>query len=171
MRLVLMVMFVCSACTSGDVPVVYVTGDAREAGLLGVQTWSELGFVGTLDDPGLPECDRTWYSDWFESMCQITLDVRFVDRLSDDDVGGEEVLGKVDFETRVVLINTSEKGDALTHVMAHEVGHILLDAMHLESYLEQEGYVGIMSWMPTWLLEPTEDDFELACRSIGVCIN
>lgn len=160
-----------SGCAVDGVPVVYVIGDDVDVGRRGVEAWSALGFNAELEDPGLPECSRTWYSDWFgPSPCQITLVIERVDGLTDDDVGGGEVLGKIDFDTRSVSVSTAVRGEQLEHVMAHEVGHVLLDAMHLESYLDQDGYDGVMSWMPTWHIEPTEDDYEMACRRIGVCV-
>lgn len=142
-----------TACTSVPAQHVQVVTD-NQVILDGVKAWEALGF--RID---------TAPSDY-----EIRVEV--VDNLTDDDVGEDEVLGKIDPDTRTIYLNASLSGDRLQHVAAHEAGHILLEAMHLESYIKPAwGYYGIMSWQPTWLLEPTEDDLALACYTIGVCVN
>lgn len=133
-----------------------------------VNGWGALGFVAGTEDPGLPECSRTWYSDTFGADCQITLTVEIVPNLTDDDVGGGEILGVTN--GRHVRINARLTGDALHHTALHEVGHALLGPMHLDSYNHPPwGFDGVMrSWGSTDLA-PTANDYALACHTVGIC--
>jgi len=170
--LILAVLF--AACATHEPPYVQVvaeTPEVAELGIAAVGGWSALGFVSGLEDTGLPECDRTWYSDTFESDCQITLRVELVPGLSDDDVNGAEVLGMADQDRRIARVNARLTGDAQQHTMLHEVGHILLDSMHLDSYIKPTwGKDGVMRSSGSNDLEPTADDYAMACHTIGICV-
>jgi hypothetical protein len=140
-----------SACT--NVPfVVSVTGE-RAIGRQAIEGWSALGFTYT------------------EGAGDIAIDVRREIFVSDDcscRVRGAVHDGRITIDPRL-------EGDELLHTARHEFGHVLLDAMHLGSYLEPAwGNDGIMRASPDEMkppvLEPTSDDFALACHTIGVCI-
>lgn len=167
----LLLVLATTACATHEPPYVQVTGETA-VGLDGVNAWGALGFVSGVEDSGLPECDRAWYSDTFEPECQLTVHISLVPGLSDDDVNGAEINGRADQDARTVEINARYTGDALHHVAAHEVGHILLDSMHLDSYIKPTWEnIGIMSSMPSspWVIEPTDNDYALACHTIGIC--
>lgn len=139
------------AC-SGTPMMIAVTGEP-ELGRAAVETWSVLGFTYT-DGPA-----------------DLTIDLRREIFVSDD--CSCRVLGAV-YDGRVTVDPKLENAELL-HTTAHEFGHVLLDAMHLESYIHPTwGNDGIMRASPDAtkppVTEPTADDLALACYTIGVCI-
>lgn len=147
MKALALVLVLLGAC-SGTPMVIAVTGEP-ELGRSAVEAWSALGFTYT-DGPA-----------------DITIDVRRAVFVSDDCEC--RVLGHVLENGLDIEIDPLLEGDHLLHTARHEFGHVLLQAMHLESYLHPTwGTWGIMAGRATWLLEPTADDLALACHTIGL---
>lgn len=166
-------LFLVGACASHDPPYVRVVGAEPELGLEAVRAW-DLGFSPGLEDAGLPECDRTWYSDTFEPTCQLTIRIEFVPNLTDDDCANEcQVNGRASQDARLVELNATLwfTDTERQHVVTHEFGHILLDSMHLDSYPDRTwDLVGVMQSRATsYPTTPSSNDYALACYTIGVC--
>lgn len=164
-RLGLLVCVACSACGAcGDnspppAPLVHIVPDSsgwRDEYELGVESWSRLGFA--LGDDGV-ECPRYWYRDG-ETNCTITIHIslwpRFRERYGADAAAHRE--------TRGIVIDDRYTGHLLHHLVAHEVGHVLLDAGHHDG-------AGIMSSRGTADTAATGDDYAHACRAIGLCVH
>lgn len=136
-----------AACSAPTPMVIAVTGESaigREA----IEAWGVLGFTYT-DGPA-----------------DITIHVTRAPYTSPD--CSCRVLGHADGHE--VTIDPLLEGDHLRHVARHEFGHVLLQSLHLESYINPTwGTWGIMRGQPTWLLEPTPDDLAMACYTINVC--
>lgn len=173
MKPIIVVALMCAACASHDPPYVYVTGDRAQLGVDEVAAW-DLGFAPGLEDAGLPECSRTWYSDTFGETCQITIRLAFVPDLTDDDCANKcQINGRADSDARLVEVNATLKftDEQIRHIVLHETGHILLDSMHLESYLNPTWQpIGVMQAHPTdYPTTPSANDYALACYTLGIC--
>src|SRR5690606_27993297 len=111
----------------------------------------------TLGDSGV-ECPRDWYARG-ETDCTITVHLslwpRFRERYGMD--------GAADRATRGIVIDDRYSGALLHHLVAHELGHVLLDTGHHHER-------GILSSLGTADTVATRADYALACKSIGVCV-
>lgn len=125
----------------------------------GVHAWAALGFE-LVDESPLEPCPHRWYEEGI-TECLIPIGIA----LGPIVVDGMEYGGLADRETRTVYLNDEQTGDAFAEAAMHEIGHILLDAGHLEP-----GEVGVMSTPYPMSPEPTEADYALACATIGICL-
>ena len=148
MKLILVLLL--TSCTSSVPRTISVTGGA-DLGKQAVETWGMLGFT-YVHDGG-----------------DITINIRR-EVYTSEGCGGCVVLGHA--QDTKVWVDPDLVGDAAQHVARHEFGHILLETSdHLPNTK-----MGIMNaspyrnGVPTWILEPTQDDYDLACQTIGVCI-
>ncbi len=146
-------------------PDVVLTGDVRGPVLDGARAWEVLGFnVGSVDG-GLVECPRYWYSDGTDPRtCAIRIAV-----VREDNVATTYgAFGLASADKRRITLDTLlywvESYD-LRWFAAHEVGHVLLDAGHLDA----EPAIMNPDTRPS-AREPTDADLALACESIGVCL-
>lgn len=133
--------------------------DGVQEHLDGANAWAPLGFKVDYEHGAYArtECGRRWYaSEVVDTECQITIGVVMVDNLVER--RGTDALA--DREARAIYLDTRLDGDRLRIATAHEVGHIILDA-------PDHTRTGIMSGR-TWRM--SDDDRELACRKIGICI-
>lgn len=112
--------------------------------------WEPLGFV--FEDAGLGECGITWYSHG-ETDCQITIGIVSVPMLRERTGTNARTFR----DQRRVEIDSRLEGEPLLFAVSHEVGHVILDT-------SKHTPTGIMSGGAT---EMTEDDWRLACESIG----
>lgn len=161
---ILFLAILLSACVAETpaAPTVYVhtaPGDTHgETYVDAVHSWLDLGFRGTLSDPGLTECPRLWYSEGL-TECQISITIWPYPNLIRD----HTAIGLSNRERRQIMYESTLTGYyEVLPVSAHEFGHILLDAGH------HEGTGIMMAGGGTW--SPSEDDLALACESIGVCL-
>lgn len=125
----------------------------------GANAWAPLGFESAFEHGTYerPECGRHWFeSDEERATCQITIGVVLVPNLIER--RGTDALSNR--EERAIYLDTRLTGDQLRIATAHEVGHVVLDT-------PEHTRTGIMSGQ-TWHL--SDDDRDLACRTIGTCI-
>lgn len=175
MRTIIFALCVLTACTDAprpDAPLVRLVtvksdpahspAESRPEHIAGALAWYELGFDVELEDGTYPltECQRRWYaSDAPDARaCQLTIGVILVDFLIER--RGTSALANRD--ERSIALDTRLAGYELEIAVAHEVGHVLLDAPN-----EDHTASGIMSGRTTRM---SDDDRELACRNIGICI-
>lgn len=132
--------------------------EPRAEHLDGANAWSPLGFEFAFEYGayGRTECGRRWYTTDFDPECQITIGVVvtpfLVERRGTDALSNRE--------ERWLAVDSRLTGEALRIAIAHEVGHIVLDSPeHTAS--------GIMSGQTSRM---SDDDRDLACESIGICI-
>lgn len=130
--------------------------EALELGRKGVEAWGELGFVN--DENGVP--------------LKVT---RVLDLRSDDEYMNR-LNGHADSENRHIFVEARLTGDALLHVIVHELGHAILGCdVHLGATLEDRGMqvMGVMvdgSARIGWPTVPTQDDLNWACNCTGICV-
>lgn len=118
------------------------------------RSWEPLGF--TLASDSDTECPRLWYSEPRITDCTITVGIKREPML----VEREGTAAYANRAERFIVIDSSLEGYDLAVAATHELGHVLLDtAEHTEG--------GVMGGSST-SLEPV--DYELACRSVGICI-
>lgn len=163
-------------CGPPTAPYVQVIADDPELAARGVEAvfaWSELGFDGGIESTGNDECAENWYSNsWARSECQITIRLAIEVGMRNINVDGYHI-GHTDQETRVITLDdllAAPGGNAnhLDFVLIHEIGHVVLDCGHLTMPTD----VGIMRPKTSgdvWPTVPSQDDLDLACRSIGIC--
>ncbi len=166
MKLALAMLLI--GCTT-SVPYVQVVADPEfsDRAVIAADGWNKLGFVVDTATSGLEECSEDWTSNWGD--CQITLTFVNVPGLFQMPATDGHLIGHADRATRVInfdgdyLVNP----DKLLHVLRHESGHLLLNCDHLDPRKS-----GVMDWglLNTWIIEPTQDDYDLACKKIGICI-
>lgn len=141
-------------------PKVTLLGDVNNDVLFASLTWASMGFRFQQDD-GSPDCPRYWYQDGVID-CTIRIEVRMEDNLAIN----YKVYGMASQDKRLVWIDTlmyrEQDPFNLKWLAAHEVGHILIDAGHHE-----EGVDGVMQ--PGWGYIINDNDWALACESIGRC--
>jgi len=129
-----------------------------EAVRRGASVWVRLGFRSFVEYvPHLPECPRDWYRRG-ATECQITIGVvRDQELLTRDGVDG-----MADRDRHEIIVDGRWSGWNLTALLAHEVGHIILNTgRHLTP-----GAVGVMAAAGAeW--QPTRADEALACETIG----
>ncbi len=116
--------------------------------------WHRLGF-DIVTDSELIDCPRRWYETG-DVDCVIRINVT----VSPDVLvltGSEALANRAD---RWVAFDTSLTGQRLDIAVAHELGHILLDT-------PKHTAGGVMGGSSA---HPTAVDYELACESIGVCV-
>lgn len=124
---------------------------------LGVEVWNPVGFelAGALE---LEVCPRDWYELGL-SGCELRIELAresyLVERY------GARALA--DRARRQIVIDARYTGPELVHLVAHEVGHVALDAGHLE-----RGRVGVMMAGGNET-ELTGADLELACHEVSLC--
>ena len=143
-----------SACAVDSTPNVQVISDEPVMATAAHQ-WHELGYaVGEID---APECHDVRDALAGEP-CVVSIVVQRWPMLKER----YGTYAMSDRETRLVVIDSrfTDYYDLLT-MGTHEMGHILLDAGHLEP-----GEIGVMSESGVgWT--PTDADYALACRSVG----
>lgn len=119
----------------------------------GASAWAELGIEIGFQDRGLPECPQRWTT---SARCQITIGIVRVDGLRE--VAGTNA--KANRATRRIEIDTDVTAELeLRAVIAHEVGHVVLDT-------PRHTVGGIMGGSD-WMLHDV--DRALACETIGIC--
>lgn len=160
MRTIIVLVGILAACGDNAAPraplVDVVTAYPADEYELGIDAWARLGFEAGSNGR---ECPRYWYaSDDFD--CTITVQLARESYLRER-YGAD---GLADRETRTIVIDARYSDHLLVHLAAHELGHILLDAGHLEP-----GAVGIMQ-TGTAETVASRADFDLACESIGICV-
>lgn len=161
-------LIVLVACTQPAVPYVQIvtTQELKEPTINAVNIWGELGFEGNTVPSALPECEAPWTDGHVD--CQMTFVIHPEPGLYNEDSGDGHLVGVIDRDTRIVRIDTNYlHGDHLLHTLAHELGHALLNCYHLNDKKQ----VGIMNAKASWLLVPTQDDYDLACEKVGLCYN
>lgn len=159
----LAVVVVAAACTHtyGPTAVLHFEGTwtaaDREAARRGASVWAQIDFRYALDASPLPACPRDWYQRKV-TACAIHVGLRWQPGLQAD----YSASGMTDRGTREILLDPQWHGWALTSIVAHELGHVLLDtARHLAA-----GLRGVMqAHTSTW--EPSAADRALACETIG----
>lgn len=158
------------ACTQPPAPHVQIIAPdyVVEHAILGARAWDQLGFVTDVVPSGLPECDRPWIDG--HEPCQVTLRFVNVPGMYDTDTGDGHVVGHADRDNGIITFDGEYLDDRkLLHTLAHESGHILLNCGHLNPATEH----GIMAWGlvdTEWLTVPTQDDYNLACKEVGLCL-
>jgi len=158
-----------AACgpTRGPIVVPHFVGtwsaDDQQRVVDGSGVWDQLGFGGAPSS-ALPECRRQWYLAPKTTQCKITVEVsrQTMDQLF---VGDETTSAVADQDHRTVIIDPKWHGWDLLAIAAHEFGHILLDSHHLAP-----GKIGVMQAKGA-LWTPTQDDYDLACSTIKICIH
>lgn len=123
-----------------------------------VLAWGELGFTITTEE-GLEECPREWY-DGGDGNCVVTIELA-ADVFYDN--RGYKVAGHASREHRTIGIDKDIHGPRFLLTMTHEVGHILLDASHMEA-----DKPGVMN--PRGGKEVTQYDLDFACDEINICV-
>lgn len=141
--------------TPPPAPHVRIVVDGERLDVYRNSAWAPLGFTVSFEDVYLPECPRFWYA-MHETNCQITVYLLRDQRLLE--LAGTEALAER--AERVIRIDAAVAGDRLKISVAHELGHILLDT--------KEHTAGGIMGGATWVMRPV--DYELACRTIGICV-
>lgn len=127
----------------------------------GARAWATLGFdVGRYAEDGTRlECYRHWYRVDGDRDCQLTIGIVIDDQLIQRT--GSDAASSRD-ERRVSIhpsLLEAARSRELVIAIAHEVGHIVLDTpSHTAG-----GVMGARSEVLS------RSDFELACKTIGVC--
>lgn len=150
-------------------PTVILHGDAANASTLkAAKVWEVFGFNVTLTPYGkdvLPDCDRHWYQmDQSTWGCAIRIEmVRDDNQFERFGTWGQAARdkNKIWLDTQMLWGHRSD----LHAVAAHEVGHILLDVGDLAL---PSGTPAVMMGGNGGVL--TEGDYQLACETIGICI-
>lgn len=137
----------------------YEPAPAKAEYLDGARAWEPLGFTVEIEDGTFPrgECPRRWYAERVTD-CQITIGVVVTDGLVESR-GTDAYSNRTD---RATYIDARLVGENLQRAVAHEVGHILLDASNAD-----HTRTGIMAGHTT---EMSDDDRDLACRNINICL-
>ncbi len=120
----------------------------------GASAWIPLGF-DVVERSNLPECERRWYETG-DTDCVITIGIRRDPMLRDRE-GTNALSNRAD---RSVTIDASLSGYDLIVAVAHEVGHIVLDT-------PEHTRGGVMGGSSAQL---EAVDYELACRTIRICV-
>lgn len=132
-----------------------------EAYEAGVRAWKPLGFDAVrVEDipPTQRACPKNWYSNEpIDVDCHIPIRIERQEGV----IAENGALGYAVREGRWIVIDASLSGLTLQGVAAHEIGHIILDT----GTHSKDG--GIMD-SGDWVMSP--GDYDLACESIGVCI-
>lgn len=139
------------------------TAATKQSADNGMAAWVRLGFRWSYTAiPSLTECRRDWYKVGAHD-CTITIGMSRVAGLADGLAG--RVDGMASRELQVIDVDAKWTEWALAAIVAHELGHILLATdEHLSA-----GAVGVMAARgAAW--DPTQADFDLACRTIGICV-
>lgn len=136
-------------------PHVRIVVDGERLDAYRSSAWAPLGFTVSFDDMMIAECPRFWYAMRLVN-CQITVYLLRDQRLLE--LAGTEALAER--AERVIRIDAAVAGDRLKISVAHELGHILLDT--------KEHTAGGIMGGATWVMRPV--DYELACRTIGICV-
>lgn len=121
----------------------------------GASAWTPLGF-DVVEQYDLPECERHWYEAG-NVDCAITIGIRR-DQMLREREGTNALSNRAD---RSVTIDTSLSGYDLIVAVAHEVGHIVLDT-------PEHTHGGVMGGASAQL---EAVDYELACRTIHICVD
>lgn len=171
MRYIVPVLLVlASACGDNRAPdapaVEIVTGfDWRPEYDQALEVWTPVGFHTDREGKALEsgnltarECAPDWY-ELGDTDCTITVELAREANLEEN----YHARGFADRARRQIIIDARYTGAELVHVVAHEVGHVVLNAGHLEP-----GRVGVMQSGSSWL-ELTDDDLEHACNEINIC--
>lgn len=175
MRTILIALLSIAACADAprpDAPLVRLVvvnsdpgrtpAEPRAEHIDGALAWSPLGFDVELEDGTYPltECQRRWYASASSDAraCQLTIGVVLVDYLIER--RGTSALANRD--ERWIAVDTRLTGYELTIAVAHEIGHVVLDAPN-----EDHTPTGIMSGTTARM---SDDDRDLACRNIRICI-
>lgn len=129
----------------------------------GARAWESLGFELILDpmeQSVIPLCPGDWHVAG-PYDCRLRVGVR---QVPDSDLP-PGTAAYADRATDVISIGDRFHGRYLVHLAAHEVGHIILDTgEHLGPNTP-----GVMG-QGNDLIELTDADLDLACRSIHLCL-
>lgn len=156
LALCLSLLFV-TACADETAPgVVVVTTDAPAHVLDdAITAWSALGFHEGSDSDA--ECAADWFVTG-DVDCSIFISVEMDDTLIEE----YRVGGLADVEGRRIWLYPAAEN--LHALVAHEFGHVLLNTSeHIA------GRPAVMNGGPG-LLHATVADYQLACRTIGLCL-
>lgn len=162
----LLLLAALAGCTEPTLvnPTVELRGDAGPRALEASEVWEELGFRTTLSDFGQPDCAPDWYATAWEP-CAIRVD--FIDDPNQTEEWG--TIGQAAPALRRIWIDAliawdPDKDATYRMVVAHELGHILLDtANHLPPELD-----GLMGGGNDGQLSDADRDW--ACERIGACL-
>lgn len=120
----------------------------------GLSAWRDLGFETLVEAASdLPRCP----DDWFRVGrvdCVLVIDVRREAGL----MTRYRARGQADRVTDTVFVDELLAGEELAHVLAHEVGHVILNTPKHTTY-------GVMD-SGGWLRRLTAKDRALACEAI-----
>jgi len=120
------------------------------------RAWSPLGFVFSFDASGLPPCAPRW-RETGEAECELTINIVRPPGLME--THGTSALA--DHRTQTIAIDRRKTHPLLlAYATAHEVGHLILGT-------GEHTRRGLMSG---WNLSLSEEDRELACRQIAICL-
>lgn len=155
MRLAVVALVAGCNATPPPVVVTFDTPFALDVADLAVDAWRELGFQITVGDPGAaPACAQRWFA--HDDVCEIRVRVRAVgpEQLAADGVGrAVRGLGEV------WILDGTARPDL---VLAHELGHILLDTgEHVSRGLMSANTANITPNL-------TAEDRALACRVAAI---
>lgn len=127
--------------------------------LPGIDVWSPLGFdveiVPAWPTDGAPECARQWYAA-HDTACAITINASIEPNV----LGRTGSRAASSRDDRWIAIDAAIEPARMTNAVAHELGHILLDA-------DQHTVGGVMGGSSDVMLTV---DYELACSSIAICV-
>lgn len=129
-----------------------------EAVRRGASVWVRLGFRSFVEHvPHLPECPNDWHRRGI-TECAITVGVVRDPHLLEH----EGVDGMASRERHEIIVDSRWDGWNLTALVAHELGHILLNTpRHLDP-----GDEGVMAKAGAeW--QPSQADERLACETVG----
>lgn len=161
MRLIAIAAALLGACTAEpELPHVVIYADPQLAGDVAAvaAVWEPLGFTFGEPRKQLPQCYLHWTRSELEP-CEISVIVHVG---TDDILRGNLGVTVPDLRTAWVDVDAGRPW----LVMAHEVGHVLLDS---NSHL-LDGERGVMAWTSALIEEQlTDADRRLACRNRGVC--
>lgn len=152
MKTLLVTLALLSGCLESLPEAPYVRLVAEESDPLyleGARAWEPLGFKFGFEESGLDQCSLSWYLDDY-SPCEITIGLLRATEPTRS------------YRDQRVMIIDSRIMDTfgLLRAVAHETGHIILNTSKHTSN-------GIMAGTSFFM---SEDDYALACETIGICL-
>jgi hypothetical protein len=123
-----------------------------------ISAWGRLGISWEIRDVTrlAAQCPLDWYVIG-QVDCDFTIEIAYLQ--PDQDPRNSTY----DRARRVVYLNRRLVRGALFFVAVHELGHVLLDT---DEHLPEGAVMG----KPQVVWRPEQADYDLACRTIGVCI-
>ncbi len=123
----------------------------------GVVTWQGMGFIPRLEnEPKAPLCPNDWYKRRPQvTNCMIRVGIVRQQGL----MASDGAMGNADRVTDTIRVDASLKRFDLIHVVAHELGHVLMNTIEHTS----KGVMLSGGW--EWVL--SAQDKALACKTIA----